>query len=52
VLEKLTGFKPVDAGELTTAPNTGSLVFDNSIKPIKYISEVTFVFFTNTNVVS
>lgn len=52
VLNKLTGFKPVDAGELKPAPNAGSLVFDNSIKPIKYISEITFIFFVNTDVVS
>lgn len=52
VLNKLTGFKPVNASELTPAPNTGSLVFDNSIKPIKYISELTFMFYVNTDVVS
>jgi hypothetical protein len=52
VLNKLTGFKPVNASELTPAPSTGSLVFDNSIKPIKYISELTFMFYVNTDVVS
>jgi hypothetical protein len=52
VLDKLTGFKPVNASELTPASNTGTLVFDNSIKPVKYISEITFVFYVNTHVIS
>ena len=52
VLNKLTGFKPVNASELTPAPNASMLVFDNSVKPIKYISENTFVFYVNTDVVS
>jgi len=52
VLNKLTGFKPVNASELTPASNTGTLVFDNSVKPIKYVSEITFIFYVNTDVVS
>ncbi len=52
VLNHLTGFVPVNASELTPAPSTNTIIFDNSVRPVKYISEITFIFYVNTNVVS
>jgi hypothetical protein len=48
VRDKLTGFKPTDAGELRLAGGkTYSTVAYNSV-PKKYVSEVAFTFIVNT----
>ena len=48
VRDKLTGFKPTDAGELRlSGGKTYSTVEYNAV-PKKYISEVAFVFIVNT----
>lgn len=49
VLEKLTGFKPTDSGELQPEP-TGRpyIVYDSNAKPLRYVSEVAFGFPVNT----
>lgn len=52
VREKLTGFKPNDAGELKPAGNSRVVLPDFSSRPAKYITEVTFRYAVNTNVVS
>lgn len=52
VRDKMTGFKPNDAGELTPIANSRNLTPDYSTRPVKYISEVTFRYAVNTNVVS
>jgi hypothetical protein len=49
---KLTGFKPNDAGELKPAGNSRVVLPDFSSRPAKYITEVTFRYAVNTNVVS
>lgn len=52
VRDKLTGFIPDDAGQLTPINNSRYLTPDFSTRPVKYISEVTFRYAVNTNVVS
>lgn len=52
VRAKLTGFKPNDAGELKPAGNSRVVLPDFSSRPAKYITEVTFRYAVNTNVVS
>lgn len=49
VVDKLTGFKPSDAGVLEpeTAGKTYS-VYDSASRPVKYVSEVSFTFAVNT----
>jgi hypothetical protein len=48
VRDKLTGFKPTDAGELRLAGGkTYSTVEDRAV-PKKYVSEVAFMFIVNT----
>lgn len=49
---KLTGFIPADAGELKPAGNSRVVLPDFSSRPGKYITEVTFRYAVNTNVVS
>lgn len=51
VRDKMMGFKPNDAGELTPAGNSRFITPDFSSRPAKYISEVTFRYVVNTNVV-
>ncbi|CAB4148644.1 hypothetical protein UFOVP536_15 [uncultured Caudovirales phage] len=52
VRETLTGFQPVDAGQLMPINNSRYLTPDFSSRPVKYIAEVTFRYAVNTNVVS
>lgn len=52
VREKMTGFTPSDAGEMVPAQNSRYVTPDFSSRPAKYISEVTFRYAVNTNVVS
>ena len=52
VREKMTGFIPNDAGEMVPASNSRYVTPDFSSRPAKYISEVTFRYAVNTNVVS
>lgn len=52
VRDKLTGFKPTDAGELRPITNTRVVLPDFSSRPAKYVTEVTFRYPVNTNVVS
>lgn len=52
VREKMTGFTPDDAGEMIPAGNSRFVTPDFSSRPAKYISEVTFRYAVNTNVVS
>lgn len=49
VVDKLTGFKPSDAGVLEpeTVGRTYS-VYDSASRPVKYVSEVSFTFAVNT----
>lgn len=49
VVDKLTGFKPSDAGVLEpeTVGKTYS-VSDSASRPVKYVSEVSFTFAVNT----
>jgi hypothetical protein len=49
---KMTGFTPSDAGEMVPASNSRYVTPDFSSRPAKYISEVTFRYAVNTNVVS
>jgi hypothetical protein len=51
VRDKMMGFKPNDAGELVPAGNSRFITPDFSSRPAKYISEVTFRYAVNTNVV-
>lgn len=49
VVDKLTGFKPSDAGVLE--PETvgrNYAVYDSASRPVKYVSEVSFTFAVNT----
>ena len=48
VRDKLTGFKPTDAGELRLIGGNNYSSIDGSGIPRKYISEVSFVFTVNT----
>ena len=52
VRNKMMGFKPNDAGELVPAGSSRYITPDFSSRPAKYISEVTFRYPVNTNVVS
>lgn len=53
VMDKLTGFVPVDAGELRpTGGLSKTIRIDNPSKPTKYVFEVSFRYAVNTNVVS
>lgn len=52
VLDKLTGFQPNNGGPLTPSGASRVLVSDYSSQPVKYISEISFRFVVNTNVVS
>lgn len=52
VRNKLTGFVPTDAGELRPISNSRVVLPDFSSRPAKYITEVTFRYAVNTNVVS
>lgn len=52
VRNKMTGFTPSDAGEMVPASNSRYVTPDFSSRPAKYISEVTFRYAVNTNVVS
>jgi hypothetical protein len=52
VREKMTGFQPEDGGPLTPTINNRPVLPDFSSRPAKYISEVTFRYSVNTNVVS
>jgi hypothetical protein len=52
VRNKMTGFTPSDAGEMIPASNSRYVTPDFSSRPAKYISEVTFRYAVNTNVVS
>lgn len=51
VREKMTGFQPVDGGPLTPSANGRPVLPDFTSRPAKYISEVTFRYAVNTNVV-
>ncbi len=49
VVDKLTGFKPVDAGILE--PETAGMTYavsDASTRPVKYVSEISFTYAVNT----
>ena len=48
VRDKLTGFKPTDAGELRLVGGNNYTNMDGSNVPRKYISEVSFIFTVNT----
>lgn len=52
VRDKMTGFKPNDAGEMIPSGNSRFVTPDFSSRPAKYISEVVFRYAVNTNVVS
>ena len=52
VREKMTGFIPEDAGEMIPSGGSRYVTPDFSSRPAKYISEVTFRYAVNTNVVS
>lgn len=52
VREKLTGYIPADAGEMKPVSNSRVVLPDFSSRPGKYITEVTFRYAVNTNVVS
>ena len=52
VRDKLTGYSPVDAGEMKPVSNSRVVLPDFSSRPGKYITEVTFRYVVNTNVVS
>jgi len=52
VRDKLTGFKPTDAGELRPITNSRIVLPDFTSRPAKYVAEVTFRYSVNTNVVS
>lgn len=47
VREKLTGYKPVDSGELVQAGGSVSYVSQDA-KPNRYVAELAFTFLTNT----
>lgn len=49
VLDKLTGFKPTDAGILEPE-NVGRsyVLYDANSRPVKYVAEVSFTFAVNT----
>lgn len=51
VRDKMMGFQPTDAGQLEPAGNSRFITPDFSSRPAKYISEVTFRYAVNTNVV-
>lgn len=49
VRDKLTGFKPTDAGEMRlSAGGTSYVESDNSTAPTRYITEIPFTFVVNT----
>lgn len=49
VRDKLTGFKPTDAGEMRlSAGGTSYAESDNSTAPTRYITEIPFTFVVNT----
>lgn len=48
VRDKLTGFKPNDAGELRLSGGRTYYSVENNAVPKKYISEVAFTFIVNT----
>lgn len=52
VRDKLTGYSPADAGEMKPVSNSRVVLPDFSSRPGKYITEVTFRYVVNTNVVS
>jgi hypothetical protein len=52
VRDKITGFKPNDAGEMIPSGSSRYVTPDFSSRPAKYISEATFRYAVNTNVVS
>jgi hypothetical protein len=52
VRDKLTGFIPDDAGELRPISNSRVVLPDFTSRPAKYITEVTFRYAVNLNVVS
>ena len=52
VREKMTGFVPTDAGELRPVTNSRTVLPDFTSRPAKYITEVTFTYPVNVNVVS
>jgi len=48
VRDKLTGFMPIDAGELRLVGGSNYSTMDTASVPRKYVSEVSFVFTVNT----
>lgn len=52
VREKMTGFIPTDAGEMRPVGNSRVVLPDFSSRPAKYVTEVTFTYPVNVNVVS
>lgn len=48
VRDKLTGFKPTDAGELRLVGGNNYSTIDGLSTPRKYVSEVSFIFTVNT----
>ena len=52
VRDKLTGFEPVDAGPLMPTGNSRFVTPDDTSKPVKYITEVSFRYDVNISVVS
>ena len=48
VRDKLTGYKPTDAGELRLSGGRTYATVENNAVPKKYISEVAFTFIVNT----
>lgn len=48
IRDKLTGFKPIDAGELRLSGGRTYTSVENNAVPKKYISEVAFTFIVNT----
>jgi len=49
VLDKLAGFKPTDAGQMEPdAVGRPYVVNDAASRPVKYVTEVSFVFAVNT----
>lgn len=48
IRDKLTGFKPTDAGELRLSGGRTYSSVENNAVPKKYISEVAFTFIVNT----
>lgn len=52
VRDKLTGYVPDDAGELRPIGNSRIVLPDFTSRPAKYVTEVTFRYAVNTNVVS